>query len=791
MNRKFVIAAMFGLLLFVAFVYFAQPEKEIAPPAKATEVKLVLPELSEADYAWIASRIFQEETGGQIRYLTYWGAGEDFPSFGIGHFIWFPNAVDAPFDETFPAMAAFVAEQGAQLPLWMQALQPFDAPWNSKQDFDQSWSSPEMAELRVWLEQTGHLQARFIVSAFEQRWRDLELPAQQKSRLTSLLQQMVGSAQGLFAVVDYFNFKGLGNNPRERYQEQGWGLVQVLEALPPLSTDKKNLVELFTDAAANRLSLRTELAPPERNETRWLEGWLARLDGYLTNPAPAEAKTVSGFRVQPYLQHPSETAVTLIWFSHENQPGQLMLWDSGAAENESGKLLESSPVHADALEYHPAEKCGVDNCTMPALPYQHEIRINGLEAGRSYRYQVVQDGERAGGSFQTPGNNNEPLRFIVYADSETEPESTGKHVAWPGINMATLDRKYLLDQTTGYAQNLKVIQQRKPAFVAIVGDLVQSGGEQRDWDEFWAHNEALAASTFIIPALGNHEYFGGPGVMGKYATRDSERGVQKYKTYFDVPANESINPAHAERYYALKYGLVTLLVLDTTDGLPHRSDRDTNWRLKGENDGGVAPDWHPGSEQYRWLEKELGKAQKESKFTFVMFHGAPYTSGLHGQAPGDGPGHEVLSARPIQALTPLFLRFGVHAVFNGHDEMYEHSVVTGEVEFPDGSERHHEIHFYDIGIGGDGLRGPVEDVQNPEQVFLAHTDAPEVYADDGVLQSGGKHYGHLEVNVSQDSTGKWQATIDAVHIFPLLDVSGQPKGFERRLYNDSITLKAE
>ena len=296
MNNKFVMAALMGLLLFVAFVYFAQPEKEIPPPVKVAEARLVLPELSEADYAWIATRIFQNETGGETRFLTYWGAGEDFPSFGIGHFIWFPKGVDAPFDETFPAMAAFVAEQGAQLPVWMQGLQPFDAPWGSKQEFDQSWSSSEMAELRVWLEQTGHLQARFIVSAFEQRWRALELPAQQKSRLTGLLQQMVGSAQGLFAVVDYFNFKGLGNNPRERYQGQGWGLVQVLEALPPLSTNEKKLLELFRDAAAFRLSLRVELAPPERNETRWLEGWLARLDGYLSNPAPAEK--VSGFRVQ-------------------------------------------------------------------------------------------------------------------------------------------------------------------------------------------------------------------------------------------------------------------------------------------------------------------------------------------------------------------------------------------------------------------------------------------------------------------------------------------------------------
>ena len=146
-----------------------------------------------------------------------------------------------------------------------------------------------MAELRVWLEQTGHLQAGFIVSAFEQRWQALVLPAQQKSRLTGLLQQMVGTAQGLFAVVDYFNFKGLGNNPRERYQQQGWGLVQVLEALPPLPAKEKNLVGLFRDAAALRLRKRVELAPPERNESRWLEGWLARLDGYLSNPTSAEA----------------------------------------------------------------------------------------------------------------------------------------------------------------------------------------------------------------------------------------------------------------------------------------------------------------------------------------------------------------------------------------------------------------------------------------------------------------------------------------------------------------------
>lgn len=288
MKRTFVITALIGLLLFIAFLFIAQPEDEIVPPAIEIEATLVLPELSDADYAWIASRIFQNETGGKTRFLTYWGAGEDFPSFGIGHFIWFPSGVDAPFDETFPAMAAFVAENGAQLPAWLQDLQTFDAPWNSKQTFDQSWSSPEMTKLRAWLEQTGHLQARFIVSEFARRWQTLQLPAEQKSRLSGLLQQFVSTPQGLFAVVDYFNFKGLGDNPRERYQQQGWGLVQVLEALPILDKDNADMLQRFRDAAAARLRMRVELAPAERNEARWLEGWLARLDGYVENTLPVK-----------------------------------------------------------------------------------------------------------------------------------------------------------------------------------------------------------------------------------------------------------------------------------------------------------------------------------------------------------------------------------------------------------------------------------------------------------------------------------------------------------------------
>jgi len=754
-----------------------------------------LPELGAGDYEWIGSRIYANEALGKREYLTHWNRGEDFPSLGIGHFIWFPEGVDAPFDEQFPAMYEYVSRAvPANLPPpdWLRYLDPFAAPWHNKQAFDEAWPSPEMTELRNWLDATQSYQARFIVAAFEQRWRELELPPVQKARLTGLLQKLFATPEGLFAVIDYYNFKGLGNNPRERYAGEGWGLVQVLQAMDGVATDAgecADWVGQFRDAAAGRLSLRVELSPPERDEARWLEGWLRRLDGYLADNAGMSTDSACGFRVTPYLQNPAPDAMTLTWLGNSGRAGQLTLWTEDDAGEMPPAVFESAPKLASALDYHAAEACDNPACRRPRLPYLHQLRITGLKPGAAYRYRVTQDTAQAGGSFTTPGDGGAPLRFMVYGDSETEPESTGAAVSWPGADWTTAKRRYLVDQTTGYRENLRVIRERQPAFVAIAGDLVQSGGEQRDWDEFWRQNAALAADTVLVPALGNHDYFGGPGDLGKYATEDSERAVRKYLTYFDLPANGSDHAWQEERYYALHYGVVTLVVLDANDGLPDRSDMDTNWRLRGAGDGGFAPGWQPGSAQYAWLEDTLRQAQQASRFTFVMFHGAPYTSGVHGRPPGETHGRDILSGQPLQALTPLFMRYGVDAVFSGHDEMYEHSVVSGSESLPGGGESPHLIHFYDVGIGGDGLRGPAGDVPNPYRVFLADSDAPEVWSPKGLLVSGGKHYGHLEVNVVRDADGRWQARMDPVYIFPVMQADGSVNGFERRIYDDTVTLR--
>ena len=94
-------------------------------------------------------------------------------------------------------------------------------------------------------------------------------------------------------------------------------------------------------------------------------------------------------------------------------------------------MLESSPVLAEALAYHPMENCGDIDCSESALPYFHQLRLTDLEPGTFVPLPGNTIDRAGGGSFSTLDDGQKPLRFIVYGDSETEPESTGKHAVWP------------------------------------------------------------------------------------------------------------------------------------------------------------------------------------------------------------------------------------------------------------------------------------------------------------------------------------------------------------------------
>lgn len=449
------------------------------------------------------------------------------------------------------------------------------------------------------------------------------------------------------------------------------------------------------------------------------------------------------FRVRPYLQNLTPTSVEVIWFSDGAGAGELRC---------DRRRWKSQPEPMPTLAYPEWEQQTFFEGAAPTFPYRHRLTLTRLKPGRRYPFSVTQGQETFQGHLRTAPEGRTGVRFVAFADSETEPESSGNRVAWPQLH-GQEKRLYLVDQTVGYQANLQVIKKRRPDFLVIAGDLVESGGEQRDWDEFWLHADRDLAEIPIIAAPGNHEYYNGPH-QGRYQQPYSEQAIARFDSYFPQA-----------RYRAHYWGPVCVLVLDLCNGLPHQSDADTNFYLENRRD------FNPGSVQYRWLEQQLKEASRRAAFTFVTFHHCPYSSGVHGLAPGQQRGQDPQSGVPTRALMPLFKKYRVAALLTGHDEMFERSLVDG-------------IHVYDLGIAGDGLRGPKTD--NPQRKFLAHLDSPEVWRD-GVLQDGGKHYGHLEIEVEPHREG-WRAVLTPVYVFPVCDARGQVVRFERRVYPDVVEL---
>lgn len=226
----------------------------------------------------LGEKIWQNECRSSVHGLTTWNQGENFGSFGIGHFIWYPENERKLFQESFPSLLAFFKENHVILPIWLKHITY--CPWVSKADFEANLESLKMRQLRQLLLETKDLQARFIANHLEKTVLNLlaKAPVAEKEQLQIVFDQLIKQPNGLYALMDYLNFKGSGLLPTESYQGQGWGLLQVLQEISPL-TD--HVVKDFVEAAKKILTLRVKNAPSERKEERWLKGWLNRLDTYL------------------------------------------------------------------------------------------------------------------------------------------------------------------------------------------------------------------------------------------------------------------------------------------------------------------------------------------------------------------------------------------------------------------------------------------------------------------------------------------------------------------------------
>ena len=522
-------------------------------------------------------------------------------------------------------------------------------------------------------------------------------------------------------------------------------------------------------------------------------------------------RDLGAFRTFPYLVSPGDSSVVINWFTEAAEAGSLRVRSASCDGPE--RRYKSSPTPIPALEYTDAALTDTSRQSVRFANrnVKHSVRLSGLTSGCRYRYRVRQSGSSYQDSFRTgPGPMPDgAVRFVAFADSETGPRGRTTHRRWlPGAQRPGSTgrpdsvQRYLLTEFEGFRRNLDVIRRRDPDFLLISGDIVQGGGYQRAWDELFLQTAGtfgqLFGSTPVVPALGNWENSGGP--YGGYDPEAVARGRAKFLAYFDAPPNN--NPDYRGAYYRIDYGPVTVLTLDSSNGLPDSTDRDTNININSSTyPADDLPDFNPGSDQWNWVVEQLQTAREAGQVLFVQFHHPPYTAGYH-SLPLTVPGSSGQAGVPIQAYMPLFRKYGVAAVFSGHNESFAHSIVG-------------DVHFYDVGVAGDGFGIPLDTLneqyawwedflekrptvrrhqdlfQNPHRIWSAHHDSGEIW-NGAQLVDGGKHYGHLEVNVTPVSGREaYRVRLTPVYVFPVTDESGTVIRTERRIYDDQSSFTVD
>lgn len=205
---------------------------------------------------------------------------------------------------------------------------------------------------------------------------------------------------------------------------------------------------------------------------------------------------------------------------------------------------------------------------------------------------------------------------------------------------------------------VKAIDNERPAFVSIGGDIVYSGDNPKDWQVWDAETAPWREHKIAVyPALGNHDLHGDPKIaLGNYFARFPE-------------LKES-------RFYSVRIGNSLMLILDS------------------------ALDELTGP-QGDWLLGQIDHLASNLDFVFLVFHHPPYTSSSDEKTYGGGH-----SARDKEMDLAAFLeekqkhmraRF---VVFNGHVHNYERHEHNGVIYFVTGGGG---AHAYPIARKADDL----------------------------------------------------------------------------------------
>jgi len=300
--------------------------------------------------------------------------------------------------------------------------------------------------------------------------------------------------------------------------------------------------------------------------------------------------------------------------------------------------------------------------------WTYHARVGGLRPGATYVYNVTADNDANAAdpfsaTFRTAPEGRAAFRFTSFGD------------------LATPNTQWVLSYgQSAYA--VAAVESFQPLFHLLNGDLCYADlnpTEQPDvWRDFGNNNQASAANRPWMPCPGNHEveFDNGP------------QGFTSYLTRYTLPDNQV--PGLAGRWYSFRVGSVLFVSLDADDVVyqdagafvagpaaltPAAStgnppiEPGTSFYIRG----------YSGGAQTAWLERTLaaGRGDQSIDWIIVQMHQCAASSSATGNGSDLGIREEWL---------PLFDRYQVDLVLNGHDHDYERSFPVRGADAGAGTE---------------------------------------------------------------------------------------------------------
>ena len=209
------------------------------------------------------------------------------------------------------------------------------------------------------------------------------------------------------------------------------------------------------------------------------------------------------------------------------------------------------------------------------------------------------------------------------------------------IQFKTANDKYSKTQFVyfGDAQNdilshwsrvIRMAYQTAPnaSFVIHAGDLVDTAHRDYEWAQWFKAGGFIHSQWTAIPVVGNHEFQRINGLSPK-------RLSVQWRPQFTLPVEESLHKKLHETVYTVEYQDVLILVLNSTDFL---------------------------EKQTAYIEEKLSKS--DAKWKIVTCHHSVFS-------PAKGRDFEFARKN----WKPLFDKYGVDLVLNGHDHTYSRGHV--------------------------------------------------------------------------------------------------------------------